>query len=627
MKFLFCLLLTFTTCAFSQKLEYAVLLIPKTLTEHSNSVVRYDRTNIEIASKSSLIIKRYRVVTVLNEQGLSGLNASEGRSVRSIGATVYDALGKEIKKIKRKDFKEVSVSEGSIISDEKRTYLDYTPVQYPFTMVYESETTDSNTAFLPQWFPIDEPFMALEKAEITVTAPSELGFKFKEYNFQGKNLVKKELQNGINMTVENLPSLKIEQYSPSFDKLVPYVLLGLQKFRLEGVDGDAVTWESFGQWMYNNLLTGTDGLPEETKTKIRSIVGSETDPLKKAKIVYQYMQSKTRYVSIQLGIGGWKPMLAKDVDRLGYGDCKALSNYTRSLLDVVGVPSYYAVVYGNAEKRDMNPDFVSMQGNHVILAIPHDGKLTWLECTSQTEPFGFQGEFTDDRLVLLVKPSGGEITRTNIYSSEFNKQLTEGSYKISAEGAVSGSAKIRSTGTQYAAKRHLGTQSASDIDLYYKNYFSSITNVKLKKINVSNDKDKVEFFEDVTLDAEKYCNTDNNRLIFATNLFNQNKNVPQRYRSRNNPLEIARGYYDYDEVTIDLPEGFIIEARPQDVSLQDKFGSYKIEFEMVSPHKILYKRTLQIKEGKYATEDYETFRKFRESVARNDNAKIVLIKG
>ncbi len=38
------------------------------------------------------------------------------------------------------------------------------------------------------------------------------------------------------------------------------------------------------------------------------------------------MQGKTHYISIQVGIGGYQPFLASDVDRLNYGDCKALVN-------------------------------------------------------------------------------------------------------------------------------------------------------------------------------------------------------------------------------------------------------------------------------------------------------------
>ena len=121
--------------------------------------------------------------------------------------------------------------------------------------------------------------------------------------------------------------------------------------------------------MDDKLLSGTQELPEEVKTEITELTKDASSPIEKAKIVYNYMQNKTRYISIQVGIGGWKPMLAEDVDRLGYGDCKGLSNYTKALLDYVGVTSYYTVVYGGSDIRDIDSDFSSLQGNHAILSI------------------------------------------------------------------------------------------------------------------------------------------------------------------------------------------------------------------------------------------------------------------
>jgi hypothetical protein len=41
-------------------------------------------------------------------------------------------------------------------------------------------------------------------------------------------------------------------------------------------------------------------------------------------------------------------MLATDVDRLGYGDCKALTNYTLAAVDVA---SYNVVLYGDSTKK------------------------------------------------------------------------------------------------------------------------------------------------------------------------------------------------------------------------------------------------------------------------------------
>jgi hypothetical protein len=81
---------------------------------------------------------------------------------------------------------------------------------------------------------------------------------------------------------------------------------GIRTFHLEN-DGSAKSWKEFGQW-YSKILTGTTILPEETKAKMRALIGDEKNPIMKAKLIYDYVQQKSRYVSIQVGIGGWKPM-------------------------------------------------------------------------------------------------------------------------------------------------------------------------------------------------------------------------------------------------------------------------------------------------------------------------------
>ena len=96
--------------------------------------------------------------------------------------------------------------------------------------------------------------------------------------------------------------------------------------------------------MYTSLIAHRGEIPETTKQKILTLVKGVNDPIEKARLIYDFVQKKTRYISVQVGIGGWMPMLANDVDRLSYGDCKALTNYTKSLLDIAGVESYYTAV-------------------------------------------------------------------------------------------------------------------------------------------------------------------------------------------------------------------------------------------------------------------------------------------
>ncbi|WP_245942931.1 DUF3857 domain-containing protein [Flavobacterium lacus] len=571
-----------------------------------------------------------RIVTVFNEYGLKHMKAAShydnSTKIKSIEAIIYNALGEELRKIKRKDFRDQSLADGfSIIGDNRILYLDYTPIQYPFTMVFKSEVETSNTAFLPIFKPYEDYYVSIEKSELSYFVLPELGLKFKELNSEGSKIEKIENSSSLTFFIENISANKREEYSPPFQKMVPSVLFGLTKFHLEGVDGEAETWNSFGKWMYSTLLNGTDILPETAVQKIKSIVGEEKDPLKIAHIVFKYIQNNTRYVSIQLGIGGWKPMDAKDVDRLGYGDCKALANYARALLKVVGVESFYSVVYRGSEKEDIDENFVTMQGNHVILGIPYNESIYWMECTSQNIPFNFQANDTDDRLALLVKPEGGKLIRTNVYLKNQNKQETIGSYNLQSNGSISGQVSITSSGFQYQNKYELENQSVIDKEKFYKNYFSTIPNLKLNQIQFQNDKSQIQFTENITLSAENYANKNGNRLLFALNAFNQNSAVPPKYKNRNNAFEIPRGYHDNDYIIITLPNDYLIEAKPNDVDIVSKFGSYSISFEYLED-KVIFKRDLIMNEGVFEKEDYEEFRKFREQIARNDNSKISLLK-
>lgn len=102
----------FTLISSAQKSEYAITKIADSLKENANAVVRLDQMDITIASQRSMDIKTQRVVTVLNEKGLGEIDAyqhyDKTTSVKSVEAIVYDAFGNEIKKIKRKDFRDQS---------------------------------------------------------------------------------------------------------------------------------------------------------------------------------------------------------------------------------------------------------------------------------------------------------------------------------------------------------------------------------------------------------------------------------------------------------------------------------------------------------------------------------------
>jgi len=624
--FLFC----FVHLTFSQD-KLSFLNTSEDLKENANIIFQKNHKEINIGSQNKMTTTQFTYVTFLSELGWKNFELGEyydkSDKIRSIDAVVYNALGKEIKKLKRSDFKDSSVADGfSVYTDSRQLSLEYTPTTYPFSIKYSSVVETPNTAFIPLWFPVASAFMSIEEASVTITYPPDLGFRYKEYNFDEYTIEKTENSNSITFRLANLPAIKHEDYTPSLIRFAPYVRFALQKFHLEGVNGEASSWEELGNWINNSFLVQTNDLSEETKEKMRKLVENESDTRKKAEKIYKYVQNKTRYVSIQLGIGGWKPMNAKDVDRLGYGDCKALTSYTKALLEAVDIPSYYSIIYNSSAKRNISEDFVSMQGNHVILAVPTDDNLYWLECTSQTIPFNYIGSSNDDRVVLSINNREAKLKKTPVYETKNNSQISIAHYSVDHNGTIKGNIDITTKGTQYGSRFYLERQPVDQVNRHYTQYFSNINNLKLEDIKFIHNTDSLTFTESISLQAENYTDTSGERIIFAINAFNQYKRIPQRYRKRINPFEISRGFSDYDEFTINLPNGYTIEAMPNDLEITTKFGDYKAEFIVENENKIIYKRTFISYEGFYPKEDYEYFRNFREQVSRNDNAKIVLVK-
>ena len=61
----------------SQEVNLSALKIPAELKENANAVVRLDQKDIKVISQRAMVITEKRVVTILNEYGLSNINAVE----------------------------------------------------------------------------------------------------------------------------------------------------------------------------------------------------------------------------------------------------------------------------------------------------------------------------------------------------------------------------------------------------------------------------------------------------------------------------------------------------------------------------------------------------------------------
>lgn len=627
-------LLFLITFSWAQDGAYQAILLDKDLTENANAIVRLDQMDINISSTKQMTYTVKQVVTVLNRLGDKTARTRVGydkeTKIKDIEAFVYDKMGREIAHFKKKDFQDVSAADGfSLYLDDRMLEYRYTPTQYPYTVEFTYELVTSDTGAFPAWYFLSNYLVSVEKSRFNIIYANEaLKPVIKEFNLSGIKFSKIAVAGRISYSADKIPAVKMESLSPGFGKITPRLSVRLPNFYYKGNDAAINNWKELGTWIDERLLTGKTQLTEGTKNKVQSMVGGISDDLEKAKIIYKYVQDNTRYISVQIGIGGLQPISAIEVDRVKYGDCKGLSNYTKALLEVAGVASYYTVIQAGNEKVDFDADFADLrQGNHAILAIPYKDRYYWIDCTSQTLPFGFVGDFTDDRKALVVTPNGGEIVRTVSYLNEQNYQNTKAIYNITSEGGIEGEVNIDTKGIQYDNRYRLEIQTKEDIIKHYKEYWSDINNLNINTYDFQNNRNEVMFSEKVNFKASNYVSKSGDRILFTVNALNKSSFVPDRYRDRTQPFEIPRGYYDEDEFVVTLPANYSVEALPDIKETETEFGTYKMNLKYdAGSNTVLYKRNLLIKEGSYPSEKYNLYRDFRKQVASADNAQIVLVK-
>lgn len=611
---------------------YNALLISNELKENANAVVRLDEMSITVNDYNSMLVKSKKIVTALNKNGNHHIKTYQvydpSYQIKKIEAKVYDANGKEIKKYRKRDFNQAAaVTQGQLYQDDKVLFINYTPIAYPYTVEFIVEYVRSSTAFFPPWYPIKGYYVSTQNATYTIKNPKNIDFTSKEYQFEEFNIKKTIInENGISLSANNLKAYQAEQFSASFDRIFPKYTYGLKHFQLIKTPARVTTWEEFGHWQNRSLLKDRTQLPQKTIQEISILTSNITDTIEKVRKIYEFMQQKTRYIGVQIGIGGWQPTSAMEVDRLSYGDCKGLTNYTKALLESQGIESYYTIVHGDNQKIDIDEDFVALQGNHAILTVPIDGKNYFLECTNQYAPFNYTANSTDDRNVLLITPQGGKIARTPKYSAEDSYQTTTGKFKLMSNGNAKGIVSIETGGVQYDERYFLDRATEKEKTDYYKEYWGYLHNLNLKTITHNNDKIQIKYQQDIEFSTTGYASFAGDEMILSLNIFNRNTTLPTRYSNRELPFEIRRGFKDIDDIEIEIPKDYQITFVPEKTILDTKYGSYLCEVQKLGKHKILYKRTFIINEGNYPKEEYELFRNFMRDVIKFDQSKAILTK-
>lgn len=619
-------LLTFLCLTISlfakNKFQYAITNIDESLLENAHTVIRLEETNFIVSAPNKAIEKGTKVISVINKKSYKDyvvIGYDMHRKVKKFSCTIYDKHGKEIKSYKLKDLNDqAAVSEGTLYSDNRLKFLDLTHIPKPFTIEYSFEIVYSSIFSYPNW---EQSYQtSVEKSIFSITTPKNIDLHYKTFNIDLNPEISTSDITRHTWRIQNLSAIKKQSNSPPSHRILAQLLVMPSVFQIDDFTGSYSSWKDYGAFIYK-INEGRDVLSAQMAEKVKELTATTTNDREKIQVLYQYVQDNMRYVSVQLGIGGWQAYDAKYVERNKYGDCKALSNFTKSLLKEAGIESHLAVIIRGDLYMNHSEDFANPYFNHMILRVPSED--CWLECTSNTYPINYLGENNEDRYALLLTEDGGILERTPNVSSSAH---TKASIKIDTEGYAQIVSSMTVEGSFQDGLREFGTQYTEEEKKKFLHHYSSLPSFEIEEVSITKDEFAPRASLDYQLKVKNYASKAGKRMFIPLNSINAFTTIPKTHKDRKQAIYVGNAYTDINSFTLTLPDDFEVESLPEnEVEFSSEFGIYRSTLQLTG-NQLTFERSITIHSIDLPAERYDEFRSFYKKMAKADQAQLVLKK-
>jgi hypothetical protein len=526
--------------------------------------------------------------------------------ILTLRAWMQDTTGKVIREFKKNEFSDVNYSmEGVFFSGEFFRGFEPKHNVYPYQLCYTYTQTFPEFISVADWTPVISPEITTRSAELAVDLPEDYRIRIYQDHASPPET---DTAGGLVHYLWKAsydPVIRLEEFSLPIEDLVAHVIVMPIDF-LYSARGSSENWETFGDY-FATLAEGAYILGDGEPGTVRQLIRNVTDDHEKVRILYHYLQDRTRYVNVSINTGGLKPYPASFTGEKKYGDCKGLCVYMQALLAAAGIPSFYALVAAGDSHEQFLEEIPSQQFNHVMVMVPLNRDTVWLECTSSILPAGYTGTFTQDREAFVIERGNSHFVRIPALAPEdvserrvFHFDTDEtGETRARMSGTMKGPSFEELKAIQALRDKNPG-------DDQFRNFLPFPDYQVLKsRITVTN-RDALE----ATLDAELllphfYTDYGNKRTFRVPS-----SGMPdfERLSKRRLPVEIPFPIFRDDSMAFRIPIGFIPQI-PADVLSDQPYGLFRVTFE-VRDGCLTVHRTVYLRKGKYSLPDYGKFSSF-----------------
>ena len=452
--------------------------------------------------------------------------------------------------------------------------------------------------------------------------------------------------NGTSYTWElrNLPPIEPEVASPEVTSLAPR--LAVSYTPAAGGTGSTImgarsfaSWTDVSRW-YSELSDPQSAPDDAIALKARELTANAKTELDKIRAIGRYVQD-IQYISIQIGVGRFRPHSAAEVFAKRYGDCKDKANLMRAMLRALKIEAYPVLIF-SGDATFVREEWASpSQFNHCIIAvrvsdetkaptvIEHAvlGRLLIFDATDENTPVGDLPDHEQNSYALIAAGANGALVRMPVTPPEANHLEREAEINLAADGSITANVKERSVGQSAVGERRLfrGLARPEYAKVVESWITRGATGAKIVKVEPSDNHADGRFALDVDFTAQNYGQLMQDRLlVFNPAILSRRESVFLTNVSRKHAVVLESEAYS-ESVNVKLPAGFDVDELPDPVKLDTAFGSYSTSY-AVKDGQLQFKRTFKQRAATIPPADYPAVRSFFERIRAAEQSPVVLAK-
>jgi transglutaminase-like putative cysteine protease len=560
-----------------------------------NAVVLLDEQSTVVKENGEIVTHGRVARRILRPEGRDrwsayGLTYDSDSKVNYLRGWSITSKGQEYE-VKEKDAFERTVSSYEVYSDTKSKIMIVPGAEVGTVVGFEYEKKARPYIFQDMWDFQDVVPVEQSRYELHL-AP---GWRFKS-DWVNHDEQKPSEENGaLIWQMGGIPRIEREPNQPPDEALAGRMIVTFLSDKMPAKSYR--NWSEFGSW-YTDLAAGVRAPSPALQQKVQELAPANLPIIERIKRLAGFAQHDVRYVEIKIGVGGYRPHAAGDIFTHRYGDCKDKATVLSSMLDQIGIKSYYLLV--RTERGAVNKNSPAHAAfDHMILAIampeasyskpmpamfehPKLGHLLIFDPTNDLVPFGQMPYYEQDNYGLLVGEQGGELIHMPLSAPEANGVIRTAKLTLQPDGSLKGDVEETLTGFQAMMLRaYLQETSDKDRKKLIENLLGrSVSNFQVDKFDVVNadeiDKDIIVRYK---FSADHYAKNAGALMLVRPRVVGDLAGGWDPNKPRHYAYDFRAPFFDSDSVEITLPEGFKVDELPDPAKTSFPFGEYSSKTE------------------------------------------------